>query len=97
MKWDYKLPRRDALINVISNNFEKSKEIDVYDLANDIEKYIKATHLKRKPTKHNRINTIDWAIDVWKEIIRKPCKKCKQPTQTIVDICCNCNFPKGEK
>ena len=36
-------------------------------------------------------------IDVWKEIIRKPCKKCKQPTQTIVDICCNCNFPKGEK
>ncbi|MBU0925792.1 hypothetical protein KKG81_12955 [bacterium] len=54
MKWDYKLPRRDALVNVISNNFEKSKEIDVYDLANDIEKYIKATHLKRKPTKHNR-------------------------------------------
>ena len=48
MKWDYRLPRRDALINVISNNFGKSKTIDVYDLANDIEKYIKVTHIKRK-------------------------------------------------
>ena len=48
-KWSYKLSRKESLIRIISDNFEKSKEIDVYDLANDIEKYIRKTHLKRKP------------------------------------------------
>ena len=51
MKWEYNLSRRDALIHVIGNYFDNNKEISVYDLANDIEKYIKKTHIKPKHIK----------------------------------------------
>ena len=26
----------------------------------------------------------------------KKCTVCKQPKESIVSVCCNCNFPKGE-
>ena len=39
-------------------------------------------------------NTIDWAIDVYRGTVTKPCRKCKQPTRAIVEVCCNCNYPK---
>ena len=49
MKWEYKLPRKDALINIISTAIDSDRSISVYYIAEQVEKYIKATHIKRKP------------------------------------------------
>ena len=50
-----KLSRHDALINVISDSFNnQGKEISVPELARDIERYIKSTHIKRKKVKNEQ-------------------------------------------
>ena len=28
--------------------------------------------------------------------LTKPCKKCKQETISLIQICCNCNYPKDD-
>jgi len=44
----YAMPRGDALLNVISEYFERRTTIDIHELVEVIEKYIKATHIMRK-------------------------------------------------